>query len=109
MSQLQSLQIEDNQRKEEFLKILSDRYARSILEVIMDKPKAVTEITAETSIPISTVYRRVQSLLDMKMLKISGTISEDGKKFFLYKSKFSAFNASLAGNKIQIQAILNHF
>ena len=108
MSQILSLKIEDDQRKEEFLNVLSDSYARSILQVIMDKPKPVTEITAETKIPVSTVYRRIQALQDAKMVKISGSISEDGKKFFLYKSKFSAFSASLAGNQIQIEAVLNH-
>jgi predicted transcriptional regulator len=41
----------------------------------------------DARIPISTVYRRVQILHDLNLLKISGSINSDGKKCFLYKSK----------------------
>jgi len=108
MSQLLSLKIDDDQRKEEFLNILSDRYARSILEVTIDKPKSVMEIATEANIPISTAYRRLQALHDAQMMRISGSISEDGKKFFLYKSKFRAFSAYLEGNQVQIKAVPNY-
>lgn len=108
MSQLLSLKIDDDQRKEKFLNVLCDGYARSILQVIMDKPKSVMEISAEANIPISTAYRRIQTLQDAQMVKITGSISEDGKKFFLYKSKIRALYASLERNQVQIKAVPNY-
>ena len=84
---IQTRKVEDEKRKQVILEILADPYCKQILQIIMDKPKSVMDITAETRIPISTVYRRIQLLHDNKIVSISGTISDDGKKYFLYKSK----------------------
>lgn len=69
---------------------LSDLYCRIILRSIKDIPKSCMEISAECKIPISTVYRRMQNLHDGKLVQTSGSISADGKKYFLYKSKIHA-------------------
>lgn len=37
------------------------------------QPKSVVEIIADTKIPISTAYRRIQTLHDSKMLNTYGT------------------------------------
>ena len=84
---IQPRKIEDEKRKQVILETLADQYSQDILQTIMDKPKSVMDITAETRIPVSTVYRRIQLLHDNKIVSISGTISDDGKKYFLYKSK----------------------
>lgn len=67
--------------------ILSDSYCRTILQSIKYAPKSCMEISAECRIPISTVYRRTQYLHDQKLVHTSGSISDDGKKYFLYKSR----------------------
>ncbi len=84
---IQPRKIEDEKRKQVILETLADQYSQDILQTIMDKPKSVMDITAETRIPVSTVYRRIQLLHDNKIVSISGTISDDGKKYFLYRSK----------------------
>ena len=84
---IQTRKVEDEKRKQVILEMLADKYSKQILQTIMDKPKSVMDITAETRIPVSTVYRRIQLLQDNKIVSISGTISDDGKKYFLYKSK----------------------
>ena len=99
--------IEDDQKKEAILGIVSDRYCRQILYSTIDKPKSVMEISYENKIPISTVYRRIQTLHDNKLVKVSGLISSDGKKYFLYKSKVKAILSSYDGNQIEIQVIPN--
>lgn len=78
---------EDDSRKDAVLEVVLDKYCRAILENTMEKPKSATEISTETKIPISTVYRRLQTLHDNKLLGISGSISADGRKSFLYKSR----------------------
>lgn len=65
------------------------------------------EISSETKIPISTVYRRLQTLHDNKLLGISGSISQDGKKYFLYKSRVKAISTSFNNGSIEIQIIPN--
>jgi len=108
MQELQpAFRIEDIEKKDSILEILSDKYCRKILEAIMYKPKSAIEITAETRIPISTVYRRIQMLHDNKLLFTSGSISDEGKKFFLYKSKVKGIQSNFNNGQVEVELILN--
>jgi len=89
----QTFKIEESERKNDILEILSDKYCRTILESIMYVPKSAIEITAETNIPMSTVYRRIQSLHDNKLVATSGMITDDGKRLFMYKSKIKGIQS----------------
>jgi len=110
--QLEALQsqykIEEDSKNDALLSALSDKYCRSIIEATLYKPKSVTELAVETKIPISTIYRRIQTLHDNKLLHISGMISDDGKKFFLYKSKIKGFNSRYDEGKIEIELEFNN-
>jgi len=103
----QVFKIEEIEKKDSLLEILSDKYCRAILGSIMDKPKSVIEITAETNIPMSTVYRRVQNLHDSKLLQISGTITDEGKRLFMYKSKIKGIQSRYSNGKTEVELILN--
>lgn len=107
MQVLNPLKIEEPERKECFLEILSDKYCRSILEAIMDTPKSAIEISREKIIPLSTVYRRIQQLHDSKMVRTSGVITEEGKRLFLYKSKIKEVNTSFHDGKIDVDVVFN--
>lgn len=101
-------EIKEDVKNDALLSALSDKYCRSILEATMDKPKSVTELAAETKIPISTIYRRIQTLHDNRLLHISGMISNDGKKLFLYKSKIKGFKSRYDGGKIEVELAFNN-
>ena len=107
MQILNQLKIEEPERKESFLEILSDKYCRSILEAIMDTPKSAIEVSREKIIPLSTVYRRIQQLHDSKMIRTSGVITEEGKRLFLYKSKIKEVNTSFSNGKIDVEVVFN--
>ena len=107
MQVLNQLKIEEPERKEVFLEILSDKYCRLILEAIMDAPKSVIEISGEKNIPLSTVYRRIQLLHDSKMVRTSGVITDEGKRLFLYKSKIKEVNTSFRDGKIDVDVVFN--
>jgi len=107
MQVINQLKIEEPERKESFLEILSDKYCRSILEAIMDTPKSAIEVSRERMIPLSTVYRRIQQLHDSKMIRTSGVITDEGKRLFLYKSKIKAVNTSFHDGKIDVDVIFN--
>jgi len=106
--QQQAFKIEETERKDSLLEILSDRYCRSILKAIMDKPKSVTDLAVETKIPISTIYRRVQNLHDNKLLHISGVITDEGKKLFLYKSKIKGMKSRFDNGQVEVELIPNN-
>ena len=99
--------IEEVDKKDVILEVMSDKYCRAILENTMDKPKSAMEISADTKIPISTVYRRLQTLHDNKLLGISGSISDDGKKYFLYRSKIKAISTTFNGSHVEIEVVPN--
>ncbi|MEM4378912.1 MAG: ArsR family transcriptional regulator [Candidatus Nitrosotenuis sp.] len=97
----------DDDRRDALLGVVSDKYCRAILESTMSGPKAAIEISAETQIPISTVYRRLQLLFDNKLLAISGSITSEGKKHFLYKSKVRAITSQFNGGNLEVEIVPN--
>ena len=102
-----AFRIEETERKDSMLEVVSDKYCRTVLKSTMHKPKSAMEISADDKIPISTVYRRIQMLHDNKLLLTSGTINEDGKKLFLYKSKIKGIKSKFESGKIDVELILN--
>ena len=107
MQIVNQLKIEEPERKESFLEILSDKYCRAILESVMDTSKSAIEISREKDIPLSTVYRRIQQLHDSKMIRTSGVITDEGKRLFLYKSKIKEVNTSFHDGKIDVDVVFN--
>ena len=108
LQQQQAFRIEETEKKDSLLEILSDKYCRSILESVMHKPKSVIEITSKTNIPMSTVYRRVQALHDNKLLHISGTITGEGKRLLMYKSKIRGMKSTFDNGQIEVELIPNN-
>lgn len=104
--QLETRRIDDD-RKSMILSVMSDRYCRAIIEATITAPKAAIEIAAECKIPISTVYRRLQVLHDNKLLTISGSITQEGKKHFLYKSKVKAMSSTFNGGNLEVTIVPN--
>ena len=104
---LQGKPVQEETTKGVLLGILADKYSRAILESTMDLPKSAIELSADCKIPISTAYRRVQELHDQKLLGISGSINDDGKKYFLYKSKVKSIMVCFNRNSLDIEIVPN--
>jgi len=104
----QTFKIEEQEKQDSLLEILSDKYCRAILMSTMYKPKSAIEITREKNIPMSTVYRRIQTLHDNKLLQTSGTITEEGKRLFLYKSKVKGIRSTFNDGNTEVELILNN-
>jgi len=94
--------------KQDLLNILSDEHSRKILDAIIDVPKSILEISNDTKVPMRTVYRKVQSFHDSQLLKISGNITDSGKKYFLYKSKIRSISAAYHQNNLVVNVIKNN-
>jgi len=103
----QIFKIEEPEKKDRILEVVADKYCRDILESIMNKSKSVVEITAETKIPMSTTYRRIQTLHDSNLVKTSGIITDDGKRLFLYKSKIKGIECNYNNGQLKVELILN--
>ena len=101
-----STTIQDNERKQIYLQILSDQFCMGIVSSIIETPKTAVEIAKLTNIPISTVYRRLQFLQEHKMLKTSGGLNKDGK-YFVYQSKLKTISSFFDGLDIWVSVTPN--
>ncbi len=99
--------IHDSDLNQMYLQTIADVYSRSILDNIMELSKSPIEISTQTQIPLRTVYRKLQSMLDDKIIKISGNITESGKKYFMYKSKIRGVQTQYSEKKISVYIIRN--
>jgi hypothetical protein len=104
---LQGKTVQEPSTKDVYLEILADKYSRGILEATMDMPKSSLNLSNECGIPISTTYRRVQLLYDHKLLGISGSINQDGKKYFLYKSRVKSIMTCFKNGSLEVEIVPN--
>lgn len=72
-------------------KILSEESAMLILKSAASSHKSAYELSKECEISLTTIYRQIKRLNDMKLLTISGSIDESGKKHFMYKSRENVY------------------
>ena len=92
--------------KQIYFQILSDQFCMGIISSIIDNPKTAVEIAKTTTIPISTVYRRLQFLQEHKMLKTSGGLNKDGK-YFVYQSKLKTISTFFDGSDTWVSVTPN--
>ena len=102
----QATTIKDDERKQIYFQILSDQFCMGIISSIIDNPKTAVEISKTTTIPISTVYRRLQFLQEHKMLKTSGGLNKDGK-YFVYQSKLKTISTFFDGSDTWVSVTPN--
>ena len=98
--------IVDNEKKKIYLQVLSDHFCLAIISDIISNTKTAVDISKNTKIPISTVYRRLQFLQENKLLKITGGIGKDGK-YFLYQSRIKGFSTIFNGKSLEITVTSN--
>ena len=98
--------IDDDDRKQIYIRVVSDQFSIKIITSIINNPKTAVEISKVTDIPISTVYRRLQFLQENKMLKTSGGLNKDGK-YFVYQSKLKTISTFFDGLNIWVSVTPN--
>ena len=77
----------NQERADLILKIISDPDRRKIISCIKNESKTVIQISKETGLSISSVYRKIRDLDEKKLLFLSGDINLHRKREFRYKSK----------------------
>jgi DNA-binding Lrp family transcriptional regulator len=90
------------------LEAMSNEVSRKILTSTIQKGKPVEEISAESNIPPSTTYRRVQELTDMGLMVVERiVISEAGKRYSIFRSAFSGVLAMLESGQLHVEVTIN--
>ena len=68
-------------------KEFGDLESRYILFSIVSTPKSAQEISDELKIPLSTVYKKIKSLMFVSLISIKRDFLENGRITNLYQSK----------------------
>ena len=78
------------------LEALADAQSRTILFSVIKEGKTAAELAEEHRIPLSSVYKKISDLEDLSLIKIEKWIlSDNGKKFKVYKSRISKADISI--------------
>jgi len=74
-------------RADVILKTIFDKERRNVIFCIGNESKTTSQISKETGLSISSVYRRIRDLDEKKLLFLSGKIKHNGRSKIGYKSK----------------------
>ena len=77
----------DQERADMILQVISDPERRKIINSIKDEAKTAIQISKETGLSISTVYRKIRELAEKHVVITSGRINSQNKREFNFKSK----------------------
>ena len=78
------------------MEALADAQSRSILFSIIKQGKTAMDLSEEHRIPLSSVYKKISDLEEIALVKVDKwMLSENGKKFKLYKSRISKAEVSI--------------
>jgi hypothetical protein len=78
------------------MEALADVQSRSILFSIIKQGKTAMELSEEHRIPLSSVYKKIADLEEIALVRIDKWIlSDNGKKFKIYKSRISKADVSI--------------
>lgn len=89
------------------LKIITEPQSRKIMEAIQEEPKSVIQISEETGIIQSMIYRRLHKFEKHNLVKTTVKITDEGKKSFYYQSKINGVNVNYENGNFQVKIIFN--
>jgi DNA-binding Lrp family transcriptional regulator len=102
------MQVSDDGKAIEVIKVLSDEYSRKILLCIINNSLPIEEISRLQNIPVSTCYRRIHEMLQFGIIKPDRTIiREDGKKYICYRSAIRNATIQLESGEVRVDVVLN--
>ena len=91
LSQLKKYDI--NQK---ILEALADLQSRSILFSIIREGRTAQELSEKYRIPLSSVYKKISDLEQLALVRVDKwVLSDNGKKFKVYKSRISRAEISI--------------
>ncbi|MFC4357823.1 winged helix-turn-helix domain-containing protein [Halobium salinum] len=79
---------------EELLDVLGDEHSRAILAAASEGPVSSKELTRRSDASPSTVYRRINHLLDLGLLDERVAFDGDSKQTKVYEATFEHFDVS---------------
>jgi len=96
--------ISQESAKQRILSAIADEYSRKILTFSMDGPVSALHLSKIHEIPITTVYRRIEELVEAGLLAaVKSGRTADGKWYDLYKSLISFIDVSFDNGNMRVE------
>jgi len=81
---------------QKILEALADLQSRSILFSIIKEGRTALELSEKYRIPLSSVYKKISDLEQLALVRVDKwVLSDNGKKFKVYKSRISRAEISI--------------
>lgn len=93
----------DTGRPDSIFDLLGDDYSREILRVTSSEPKGVKEMSQELDVARSTIYRRVDRLVDLGILHGRTKASPDGHHYTVYEAAIERLTVELENGELGCQ------
>lgn len=78
--------IVDSDSNIKIIKMMGSEHVRKIIQITSKNPLSASEISETGNIPLTKVYRWLQKLEECKLVQITGTINDEGRRIRFYKS-----------------------
>lgn len=103
-----ALLVIDEAAKQRILSAMADEYSRKILTATIEDPMSALELSKKYEIPITTVYRRIEELVEAGLLAaVKSGRTTDGKWYDLYRSLLKRIDVSFEQGAVSIDVIVN--
>lgn len=94
---------------ESILKTFADQDKKAIMDLIRDEPETIPKILERCKIPNTSGYRKMNQLIDEKMVTATGLAETfEGKRAILYKSIVQGIQILINGNEIIAKISVDH-
>ncbi len=102
------LTVMEEPAKQRILGALADEYSRKILTATIEYPMSALELSKKYEIPITTVYRRIEELVEAGLLAaVKSGRTTDGKWYDLYTGLLRRIDVSFEKGDVRIDVIAN--
>jgi DNA-binding transcriptional ArsR family regulator len=100
--------VSDEPAKQRILSALSDEYSRKILTATIEMALSALELSKKYEIPITTVYRRIEELVEAGLIAaVKSGRTTDGKWYDLYRSLLRRIDVSFENGDVRIDVTVN--
>ena len=91
-----AIQLDKYDINQKIIKTLADLESRTILFSIKQNARLTEDISRKTNIPLSTVYKKLEKLQELTLVKIERIkLSDHGRRMKYYKSRIGEVEISI--------------
>ena len=102
------LMVSDEVAKQRILSAMADQYSRMILTATVNEPVSALDLSKTYRIPITTVYRRIEELVEAGLIAaVRSGRTADGKWYDLYRSLLRRIDVGFENGDVRIDVVIN--